>query len=90
VLSLLAFPAQKYLQKYKYWLILKPAHAGAQQLLLLATPLGACLLSLLALLVQKYKILTQKGGTGRAAGAAAAAAAARKRRWAHAVVEVLR
>jgi hypothetical protein len=37
----------------------------------------------------KVQLLTQKGVTGRAAGAAAAAAA-RKRRWAHAVVEVLR
>ena len=94
MLSLLALLAGKYLQKHKYWLILKPAHAagraaGAAAAAAACNAAGRMTTQLTCFTCTKVQILTQKGVAGRAAGAAAAAAA-RKRRWAHAVVEVLR
>ena len=93
MLSLLALLAQKYLQKHKYWLILKPAHAAGRAVCAAAAAAcnaaGRMTTQFACFTITKVRILTQKGVAGRASGAAAAAAA-RKRRWAHAVVEVLR
>jgi len=67
---------------------MRRAGLRAQQLLLLACAAGRMTTQFTCFTGTKVQILTQKGVAGRAVGAAAVAAA-RKRRWAHAVVEVL-